>query len=146
MVVTSGETVADPLTATDPTPWSILANVPPVELQLNIVEPPSVMVLNAEVYDSMRGGVFTVTVAVSVRDPYVLVAVMVYVVVTAGTTDVEPLKLTAPISWSMLAEPVFVVFQLSVALSPSEMDAGVAEILAVGSSFTMMVTLELREP
>ena len=76
MVVTDGETVVEPLTADDPIPWSILAKSAPEELQLNIVEPPSVMVLIAAVNKSMTGELFTMTVTVSVRDPYVLVAVI----------------------------------------------------------------------
>ena len=76
MVVTTGETVVEPLVAVEPIPWSILAKSAPVELQLNIVEPPSVMVVVSAVNDSMVGGLFTKTVTVSVRDPYVLVAVI----------------------------------------------------------------------
>ena len=65
--------------------------------------------------------------------------------VTLGETGVEPFTLMTPMP-SMLAELVFVVFQERVEISPSEIDAGIAEILTVGSSFTITVTLELREP
>ena len=69
MVVTTGDTVAEPLSATDPMPLSMFANSAPAEVQLKIAEPPSVMVAAPEVKESMVGGLSTSTVTLSVRSP-----------------------------------------------------------------------------
>jgi len=78
VVVTVGDTEYVPLVAlTVPTLWSMLADVALVMFQLNVELPPSVIPVGLAVYVFMIGRLLTVTVAVSVTDPLVFVAVIV---------------------------------------------------------------------
>jgi len=72
--------------------------------------------------------------------------VIVYVVVTAGFTSVDPLKATDPIPLSMLALSAPLVLQLSTEVNPTPIDKGSAVILQVGRVFTVMVILSDTDP
>ena len=96
MVVTVGETKVVPLTATVPTPLLTLTSVAPVVAQFKVVDAPAIMGFGVAMKELITGRVFTFTVTLSVRDPYALTAVMVYVVVTTGDTVYEVMPVTSP--------------------------------------------------
>ncbi len=74
-----GETVLLPDAATAPIPWSILTDVAPVTAHCSVEDPPVVMESGFAVNAEMTGTLaeVTVTVAVAVTEPEVLVAVSV---------------------------------------------------------------------
>ena len=147
VVVTLGVTADDPSTKTVPTPWSMLAESASVVVQLNVDDVPSVIVARLAVKESITGILFTVTVAVAVLSPLILVAVSVYVVVTEGVTVVEPSTATVPSPWSMLAESASVVAQERVDESPSVIVVGDAVKESItGSVFTVTVALSVLDP
>ena len=127
-----GVTVLEPDAATVPTPWSMERFVAPLEVQVSVEDPPSLMAAGVAVRLTV-GGLSTDTVALAVTDPLVLVAVMVYVVVTVGVTLLEELAATVPMPWSMETVVAFVVVQIRVDEEPKLMDAGSAVIVTVGS-------------
>ena len=92
------------------------------------------------------GSSLTVTVTLSVLDPYVFVAVIVYVVVTLGVTPVDPFTATDPIPWSMLTLSAAVEVHVRVDVDPALIAEGSAVILTVGSVFTVTVTLLVTDP
>jgi hypothetical protein len=69
-------------------------------------------------------GIVTVTVALSV--PELLIAVSVYVVVSAGNTTCEKFEDGTPISGSIVIEVAPMIFHVSVDVPPGEMLLGVA--------------------
>ena len=95
------------------------------------------------------GGALTVTVAVAVTDPAVLVAVTVYVVLEVGLTDLVPDAVTVPMPWSMATVVAFVLDQVSVDAPPEMMEAGEALNVAVGrvgAAVTVTVAVRVTEP
>jgi len=88
----------------------------------------------------------TVMATLSSAVPPEPVTVMVYVVVTAGETVVEPFTATLPMPWSMLAEAASVEVQVSVADAPSVISVESADMVTVGTGYTVTVTLSVAEP
>lgn len=91
----------------------------------------------------------TVTLAVAVVEPALLVAVNVYVVVEPGLTLVEPLaavEVKVPGVMLTLAAPA--VDQVRVLLDPALMPAGFAvnELIDGLVEFTVTVSVEVVEP
>jgi hypothetical protein len=69
-------------------------DVAPETFQESVAEPPVVIEFGEAAKETIVGGgvvAVTVTVAVAVTLPKLLVAVSVYIVVTDGATDIEPL-------------------------------------------------------
>ena len=105
IVVTDGETEAEPETIDDctPTPLLIETDVAPDTFQDNVAGLPWLTddgdAVNEDIVGAAGGGggggggvpLLTVTVVVAVATPTLFVAVNVYVVVIAGETDTEPL-------------------------------------------------------
>ena len=86
-------------------------------------------------------GVVTATLTWAVAVPPVPVAVIVYVVVSAGDTEIEPLGSTVPISGSIVHDAASVDVHSKVALSPCTMVDGVDVMSTVGGgSVTVTVT------
>jgi hypothetical protein len=75
-------------------------DVAPDICHLNCDDPPAEMVVGEAVNEVISGGVpevvVTVTVAVAVDNPWLLVAVIVYVVVAAGVIVLVPEAETVP--------------------------------------------------
>jgi len=133
VVVVAGLTGIEPLAATMPMPGLMLTLVASVDDHVSIADWPRLMEVGETFADTVgTGGINTVTVAVDVADPALLVAVSVYVVVLVGVTDRVPDGVTAPIPGVMLTEDALVVLQVSVDESPSVMDVGEAPRVAVG--------------
>jgi len=102
VIVTAGDTDWVPLAATVPMPWSMEIVVAFAVLQSRSTLPPMAIVVGVAVIVALNSPPFTVTVMLLVSDPYVFVAVKVYVVVTVGLTVWMPLGLaTTPIPWSI---------------------------------------------
>ena len=80
---------------TSPTPWSMESDVAFATDHDSVEDPPGWMERGLAVKDVITGA-FTVTVAVDVTDPLLLVAVKVYVVVPVGETDTEVCPVTSP--------------------------------------------------
>ena len=117
----------------------------PLEVHVNVLAPPCVMGFGSAEMLTV-GSSLTVTVTLSVLDPYVFVAVIVYVVVTLGVTLVDPFTSTGPIPWSMLTLSAAVEVHVRVDVDPALIAEGSAEILTVGSVFTVTVTLLVTDP
>ena len=101
VVVTEGITLTEPFTSTVPMPLLMLAVSASLEVQVSTEDPPSFMVSGAA--DMLTPGPWdTRIVAVSVTTPPSPIAVMVYVVVTAGDTFFHPSRVTSPMPPSML--------------------------------------------
>ena len=77
MVVSTGEALIVPLSATAPIPSSILAESALVVAQVRFTLPPSTIVAVSIVNELITGRLFTVTVTLSVTDPFAFVAVIV---------------------------------------------------------------------
>jgi hypothetical protein len=75
----------------------------------------------------------TLTVAAAVADPPAPVAVIVYVVVAVGLTDLVPDVPTAPIPLSIVTEVAFVLDQVNVDDCPEVMVVGLADSVTVGA-------------
>jgi hypothetical protein len=88
----------------------------------------------------------TVTAAVAVVDPTLLVAVSVYVVVAAGDTLRVPLVATDPMPWLMLTVVALVVVHVSVDAPPAVIEAGAALSVAEGTGLTVTVAVAVTEP
>ena len=78
----------------------------------------------------------TVTVALQVPFPPLPVAVMVYVVVTEGITDVVPtaVGVTVPIPLSMLTEVAFALVQVREEPVPNWIEGGEADSVQVAAT------------
>ena len=131
-MVEVGATEVDPLAEVEvKLPGVMLTWLAPLVVQLKLVVPPAVIVAGLPANDVMVGftgvGAVTVTVAVEVTDPVLLVAVNVYVVVEVGATEVDPLvevEVNVPgVIFTWVAPEVV---QLRVALAPEVIDDGVA--------------------
>ena len=88
---------------TSPTPWSMESDVAFDADHESVEDPPGWMETGLAVKEEIAGA-FTVTVAVAVTDPLLLVAVKVYVVVPVGETDTEVCPVTFPTPRSILKE------------------------------------------
>ena len=95
---------------------------------------------------SITGTSPTVMVTLSVTEPLLLVAVMIYSVVTTGDTLSEPAVATEPIPWSMLTVFALVDVQVSVDEPPAVITSGDADIFTMGSWVTVTVTLAVLVP
>ena len=140
-------TLCDPLAPTVPIPWLMVRVSAPPELHVRMAdEPAQISVKSAEILTV--GRLFTVTVTFAVRVPKVLIAVIVYVVVTAGFTSCVPgvFSVTAPTPPSILTESALEDVHESVEDSPSVMVSGNAAILVCGKLFTEIVTLTVSDP
>jgi len=116
-----------------------------VDVQLSVALSPSMIVAMSEERLAV-GRSPTSTVTVPVADPAVFVAVIVYVVVTAGFTSVDPLKATDPTPLSMLALSAPEVIHESVDELPVAIIAGPAvKTSIIGTSPTTTVTLSFEE-
>ena len=104
-------------------PGVIVMLVEPVVFQASVLLPPLSIVPGPEINEVIVGGTITYTAALAFTDPAASMAVSVYVVLTAGTTVVEPLAeddLNVPEGpgvMVMLVDPV--VFHVSVLLAPA---------------------------
>jgi len=96
VVVVVGDTTVDPFKATAPIPWSISTLSVRKVVHVSVDDSPEEILLGSAVMLT-TGRLFTVTVTVVVVEPYALLAVIVYAVVTTGSTLVLPLAATAPI-------------------------------------------------
>ena len=76
-------------------------------------------------------GAFTVTTAVAVADPAELLATSVYVVVTVGEYDFEPLRVASATPF-IVTDVASVVFHVSIVDPPAVIDVGFAVSDAVG--------------
>lgn len=146
-MVTAGLTeILDPVTL--PMPLSIDKDVAPDTDQLSEVLCPAVMPLGAALKPEMTGGNgVTVTVAVLVTEPPPLVAVKVYVVVTAGLTEtLEPVTVPTPLSIDIELAPE--TDQDSVDDCPAIIPAGLAVKLEMtgGNGVTVTVVELFTEP
>ena len=130
VVVAVGETVVDPLTATD-APFSV-ALTALVDVHVNTELAPDVMDVGFAVITAVGPPEPTVTVVMAVAVvPDELLATNVYVVVVVGETDVDPFTATAaPFSVALTA---LVDVHVSVELPPDVIELGFAVIPAVGA-------------
>jgi hypothetical protein len=131
--VADGDTVVEPLAAVDVNPPGLMVMpVTPPVTQLRVLLAPALMLEGLAVNEVIVGFVpsdaVTVTVAVLVTEPVLLVAVSVYAVVADGDAVVEPLAATEvnpPGLIAMLVAPL--VAQLRVVLAPALIPEGLAE-------------------
>jgi len=131
VVVTAGLTDVAPLVPTAPMPL-IVAPVALDVVQLNTAEAPG-LILDGEaendiITGSPEAGVplvpATVSSAVDMVEPALLLAVKIYVVVDAGAIFSAPVEAAAGIPGSMLTEEAFCTSQESMAASPGLMEVG----------------------
>jgi len=123
----------------------MLTSFASVELQLSVDACPSVRAGGfADILTV--GRLLTVTVALLLTDPKALVAVITYVVVAVGITDVDPLVPTDPIPGLIVNAVALVDVQERIDDEPSAIDAGLALSDTVGRLFTVTVTLLVTEP
>ena len=118
----------------------------PVTDQPSVLDCPEVMLAGVAAKLVILGALPTVTVAVAVTDPNVLVAVRLYVVVVDGDT-LREVPVTVPMPWSMLkvGEPVTAHARtLDCAVA---MFAGVAaKLVIVGALPTVTVAVAVTDP
>ena len=130
IVVTVGSTLVDPLADVEVNVPGVMAMLAaPVVAQLSMLLEPELMLTGLAVKELMVGfaGIVTVTAAVAVVDPAALVAVSVYIVVTVGSTLVEPLadvEVNPPGEIEIVV--ALLVSQLSILFAPAFMLAGSA--------------------
>jgi hypothetical protein len=121
----------------------MLSVVAPEVVQLNVLMPPSGMLVGLAVKELIEGrvGCVTVTVRVAVAVPEVFVAVSVYVVVAVGLRTTIPLEEVDANVPGVMAIPVAPVeAQLTVVVEPLMMDVGLAENeLMVGAATCLSV-------
>jgi len=130
VVVVVGDTVIDPLTATD-APFSV-ALTALVDVHVRVELPPDVTDVGFALIPAVGPPEPTVTVIEAVAVvPDELLATNVYVVVVAGDTDLEPFTATAaPFSVALTALDDV---QAKVELPPDVIELGLAVIPAVGA-------------
>jgi uncharacterized protein (UPF0212 family) len=129
VVVDVGETVCDPLTATE-LPFSV-ALAALVDVHVSVELPPEAMEVGFALIPAVGPLELTVTVAwAEAVAPEELLATKVYVVVDVGETVCDPLTATElPFSVALAA---LVDVHVSVELPPEAMEVGFAVIPAVG--------------
>ena len=130
---TVGETLVVPPVAaavTVPMPWSILALVAPIVVQISAEEALNPFNMGGVALKVMAGA--ALTVAVMVLTPPAPTAVSVYVVVETGVTVVDPLEVTKPIPGIILTLSAPVVFHVSV--------AGLPEFTVDGDALKAVIT------
>jgi hypothetical protein len=111
--VEAGVTLCDPFAPTDPMPWSMLTVSAFEDVQVSVEELPAAMACGSAEMLTV-GSPFTVTTTLLVAVPPEPFTVIVYVVVTAGLTIVDPFTSTVPIPLSILAVSAPVDVQESV--------------------------------
>jgi hypothetical protein len=127
-----------PVRLTDPILWSMLTEVAPITLQLRFAVSPAVMMLGFTENEGIDIGVgsllpFSVILLLMITRvvaEIVLVefdAESVYIVVSDGVMILDPMRLTAPIPWSILTVVAPITFQLRFAVSPCVIILGTAE-------------------
>jgi hypothetical protein len=114
-------------------PLSIVTVVALVVLQVKVAEFPIVIAVGAAVSFAVGGDDWTVTVATEVAVPLTLVAVIVYSVVEAGLTAIDPEKATAPMPLLIVTVEAYAVDHEIVVDLPGATVAGDAVIAAVGT-------------
>jgi hypothetical protein len=115
------------------------------ELHVSVVLPSNAMLFGLA--DMLTfGSWFTVTVTLAESVPPRPVTLIVYVVVTAGVTEVDELTSTLPMPLSILAVSALVDVHVRVVDVPSLMGFGAAEMLTVGFGYTVTVTLSVALP
>ena len=131
-------------------PGAIFSVVAPLVVQLNVLIPPSVILVGLAVNELIDGrlGWVTVTVTVAVAVPVVFVAVSVYVVVAVGLKTTDPLAEVDANVPGVTATPVApVAAQFSVVLAPAIIDTGLAvNEPIVGAATSLMVGVGLVQP
>jgi len=133
VVVTDGVTLTEPFASTVPMPLLMLAVSASLEVQLSTEDPPSLMVSGDA--DMLTVGPWdTIIVAVSVTTPPSPIALMVYVVVTAGDTFFHPSSASSPMPPSMLTSLAPVEFQKITLCSPETIASGDAVMFAAMES------------
>jgi hypothetical protein len=128
VVVEEGDTALVPEEDTAPMPGLMETDVAPVTLHDNVDGLPEVTELGLALKLMIAGRPegATVILAVVVDGPVALVAVIVYVVVSAGVMVFEPLDETVPMPGLMETEVAPVMFHDSVADCPAVMVPGLA--------------------
>lgn len=146
VVVAAGDTFTDPFSGTGPIPLSMLIVSALILLHVKVAEPPGCMVCGSALKVISGWGTTTVTTAWAVAVPLKPVAVMVYVVVTIGDTEIEPLDATSPMPLSILMVSASVELQVNVLDSPVITDCGSATRLTVGGGTTVTITCAVFVP
>jgi hypothetical protein len=135
---------------TAPTPWSTAAVPPGPASKIGVsVELPPGPTLGGDALKLVTVGIKefeNVTVAWAVdtgaREPTVLVAVRLYMVVAAGLTAIVPLAATVPIPLSILTLVAPTTFQLKVLVCPLLIVDGIAvKLRTVGGATTVTVAV-----
>jgi len=134
--------------STVPIPWSMLAPVALLTVQLRLVDDPCVIVAGVALNVLIVGTSATVTVTELVLGVTLnwFVADIVYVVVTEGVTLIDPLDATVPIPWSMLTLSAPEEVHERVVEPPGAISVSLALMLTVGISPTATVTLAVLDP
>ena len=132
-MVVVGFRVRVPVADTFPTLCEILMVVAPVTVHDSVTLSPEEtdVGLAANVVMTGRPAAVTVTAAVLVELPRLLLAVSVYVVVVVGVTDFVPVFDTVPIAWSMDTDVAPPTVHDSVELPPEAMEDGLAVKLLI---------------
>jgi hypothetical protein len=132
-VVAVGFRVRVPVADTVPTLGAIFIVVAPVTAHDNVTLSPEAIDdgLAVKAVITGRPAAVTVTTAVFVELPRLLLAVSVYVVVVVGDTDLVPVFDIVPIAWSMDTDVAPLTVHDSVELLPDVMEAGLAVKLVI---------------
>jgi hypothetical protein len=109
------------------------------DIQVSVVVAPEVMPAGAALR-VIVGGKTTLTPALAVTVPPGPLAVAVYVVVSAGVTDREPLAGTVPMPLSKVTDVALEEFQLRVAVDPALTVEGSTTMLIAGRGITVTST------
>ena len=145
VVVAAGLVVTDPLMDTSPMPWSIVTVSALATLHVRVEDSPGDMLWGSAL-KLIDGSGTTVTIAWAVDVPPLPDAVMMYVVVSAGETDNEPLSGTLPMPLSILTVSALEELHVKIADSPAAILWGEALKVTVGAGITVMVVCEVAVP
>ena len=152
VVVAVGLMVLDPLADADVNVPGVIATVvAPVVAQLNVLVPPTLMLVELAVKELIKGNAAcTATVTAAFTEPAALVAVSVYVVVAVGLTALEPLAdADVKVPGVIVIAVAPVVIQLNVLVPPTLMLAELAVKDLIRGKFaacTATVTVAFTEP
>ena len=146
-----GETLREPDAETLPTPLSMLTDDAFVADHVSVAVWPAAIVTGETLRFAAGSSGRTVTVTDFRLDPPAFVAVIVYVVVVAGLTNLEPEAATVPIPWFILTDVAFIVNHDKLADCPTVIVTGfavkfVAGEFGGGGGLTFTVTFLVIDP
>jgi hypothetical protein len=138
VVVAVGVTLCEPLRSVLPIGGLKLTDVALVVLHDKMVDEPAIIVVELAVKVEI-GIIFTATFTLLSIDPAALLTVIIYVVLFAGDTLLDPLNAVLPIGGLKLTDVALSVLQVKVHRAPGSIVVWLAEKFAVGTMLTVTI-------